>query len=155
MNNPPDNLRESLWRQVPSADELRGQPELASDLQSEARLTKLLAKMPDAPLPSNFTARVWETIDLDEKQSARARSHGWNWRRLFPRLAVATALFLFIGIAAARYEQNRHRQEIARSVMLVARADTLPSVDVLENLEAIQRMSQSAHADGELLAVMQ
>jgi len=31
----------------------------------------------------------------------------------------------------------------------------VPSVDALENLDAIQRMSQSAHADTELLAALQ
>jgi hypothetical protein len=35
----------------------------------------------------------------------------------------------------------------------VAAAQPLPSVDALENLDAIQRMSQPAHADEELLAL--
>jgi hypothetical protein len=30
-----------------------------------------------------------------------------------------------------------------------------PSVEALNNFDAIQRMSQSAHADGELLAALQ
>jgi hypothetical protein len=151
MENQPSNLRESLWRRKPTAGELRGQPEL----ESEARLTDLIAKIPDAPLPSNFTARVWAAIDLDEQQSAHSRSRGWNWRSLFPRVAVAAAVLVFAGVAILHYEKNLHRQEIAHSVAMVARASTLPSVDALENLDAIQRMSQSAHADGELLAVMQ
>lgn len=151
MSNQPDNLRESLWRQTPAKGELRGQPEL----EVEAKLTAMLGKIPDAPLPSNFTARVLDSIDLDEMQTTRARARGWNWRRLFPRFAVATAIFLFIGIGFVRYEQNLHRQEIAKSLAMVARTDTLPSVEALENLDAIQRMSQSAHADGDLLAVMQ
>ena len=38
---------------------------------------------------------------------------------------------------------------------MVAVSQPLPSVDALENLDAIQRMSQSGHADGELLAALQ
>ena len=38
---------------------------------------------------------------------------------------------------------------------MMAAAQPLPSVDALENLDAIQRMSQSAHADGDLLAALQ
>jgi len=44
---------------------------------------------------------------------------------------------------------------VAQTLALVAQAQALPNVDALENLDAIQRMSQSAHADGELLAVLQ
>jgi len=38
---------------------------------------------------------------------------------------------------------------------LLAAAQPPPSVDVLVNLDTIQRMSRPAHADGELLAVLQ
>jgi hypothetical protein len=134
---------------------LRGQPELEDELKSEARLTDWLAKLPDAPLPSNFTARVLAAIEREEINSARSAVRGWDWRRLFPRLATATAIFLLIGSAAVQYGKNLHRQQIAHSLAMVARADALPSVDALENLDAIQRIGQSARADGELLAVMQ
>ncbi len=150
MENNSSNLRESLWRRPPTEDELRAQPEL----QTEARLTAALGKISDAPVASNFTARVLAAIEREEKSAARS-PQGWNWRSLFPRLAVATALLVFIGVTVQRYEASSHRQEIARSVAMVARAEALPSVDALENLDAIQRMSQSAHADGELLAVLQ
>jgi hypothetical protein len=38
---------------------------------------------------------------------------------------------------------------------MVTSAQPAPSVDVLENLDAIQRMGQSSHADGDLLAALQ
>lgn len=150
MENNSSNLRESLWRRQPTSEELSANPELVN----EACLTDALIKMPDASVPSNFTARVLNAIERDEKLSARSPQR-WNWRSFFPRVAVATALLVFIGFSIQHYETSSHRQEIAKSVAMVTRANSLPSMDALENLDAIQRMSQSAHADGELLAVMQ
>ncbi len=152
MNNNPSKPNESLWRGKLSAEEraaLRAQP----DLEAEARLTAALAKIPDAPMPSNFTARVWAAIDLEEKSAARS-SQTWNWRSLFPRIAVATAVLVFIGVSVQRYETNSHRVALAQTLVQVASAQS-PGVDALENLDAIQSMSQSTHADNDLLAVLQ
>ena len=152
MQNNPSEPNESLWRRKLTAEEratLRAQPEL----QAEARLTAALAKISDAPMPSNFTARVLAAIELEEKSAARSRP-GWNWRSLFPRLAVATVVLVFIGVSLQRYELNSQRTALAKTLVQVASAQP-PGVDALENLDAIQAMSQSAHADGTLLAVMQ
>ena len=156
MENQPSELRESLWRKKLSAAEraaLSAQPELAT----EARLTGALAKISDAPVPSNFTARVLAAIDLEEKSAARSRP-GWNWRTLFPRLAVATAVLVFAGVSLQRYETNSQRNSqrtaLAKTLVQVASAQS-PGVDALENLDAIQGMSLSAHADGGLLVAMQ
>ncbi len=128
-------------------------PNADESAKLEARLTAALRRLPDAPVASNFTARVMDAIDLEEKRAAR--SHGWNWRSLFPRLAVATAVLVFAGITIQRYESNSHRLEITKSVAMVASSKAQPSVDALENLDAIQLLGQSAHADGELLAAFQ
>ena len=86
-------------------------------------------------------------------RSARSRWH-WNWHSLFPRIAVACAVLIFAGVGIQRFETNSHRLALAKDVAMVTTAQP-PSVDALENLDAIQRMSQPAHADGELLAVLQ
>ena len=151
MDNNSLNLRESLWRRPPAAGELSAPP----GLEVEARLTDALAKISDVPVSSNFTARVLAAIELEEKQAARPRGWTLSWRLFFPRVAVAAAALVLVGVMVQRYETSSHRQEIARSVAMVAGAKSLPSVDALENLDAIQRMSESAHADGELLAMMQ
>jgi len=118
----------------------------------EARLNAALRRLPDAPVPSNFTARVLGAIDLEENISAR--SHGWNWRFLFPRVAVAAAVLLFAGASIERYEVHSHRVTLAKNLARVVSAQA-PSVDALENLDAIQDMSQSGHADNDLLAALQ
>jgi hypothetical protein len=118
----------------------------------EARLNAALRRLPDAPVPSNFTARVLATIELEEQNAARR--HGWNWLSLFPRVAVAAAVLLFAGVSIDRYEVHSHRVTLVKNLARVASAQT-PSVDALENLDAIQGMSQSAHADNDLLAALQ
>ena len=155
MKNNSSDSRESLWRRKLSPAE-RAALKISPELELEARLTAALAKIPDAPVPSNFTARVLGTVDLEAVQSARSQTL-WtlNWRRLWPRITVAAAVLIFAGVSLQRYEASAHRIELAKNVVLIASAQPLPSVDALENLDAIQRMSQSGHADGELLAALQ
>ena len=151
MENQPANPGEALWRGRLSATErasLRAHPEL----EMEVRLTAALGKIPDAPVPSNFTARVRDAIALEEKQAVRTRRH-WNWRALLPRVAVTAAVVFFAGLTLRQHELAR-RTTLARNVALVAGSQPLPSVDALKNFDAIQRMSQP-RADEELLTLMQ
>jgi hypothetical protein len=153
MENQPSNPGEPLWRRKLSEAErsaLRAQPEL----ELEARLTAALAKIPDAPVPSNFTARVLTAVELDEAAARRSRNWTLNWRLLWPRVAAVAAILIFAGVSVQWHESHSQRAALARSVALVA-AQPLPSVDALENLDAIQRMSRPARADGELLAALQ
>ncbi|HEY2328932.1 MAG TPA: hypothetical protein VGI63_03870, partial [Verrucomicrobiae bacterium] len=149
MENKPSNLREPLWRRKLSDAEragLRAQPEL----ELEARLTDALGKIPDASVPSNFTARVLDAIELEESRTTRSQSWTWNWHWLLPRAAVAASVLVFAGVGIQRYEIHSQRAQLARNVALVAVAQSLPSTDALENLDAIQRMGQSgSHVDGE------
>jgi hypothetical protein len=128
-------------------------PETA-DLKLEARLSQALARLPDAAVPSNFTARVMQAVESEESRRARRWSLGWNWHALLPRVAVAMALVLFTGLTFHHYELTSWRIALARNVALVAGSQPLPSVDALKNFDAIQRMSQP-HADEELLALLQ
>ena len=153
MENKPSDLSESLWRRKPSATEhheLRTQPGLVL----EARLTEALAKLADAPVASNFTSRLLAEIDREEARASRSHWR-WNWNFLRPRLAMAVAVVLFAGLGIRHYEIESHRTALARNIAQVAASHPLPSVDALENLDAIQRMSQSTHADGDLLADLQ
>jgi hypothetical protein len=105
-------------------------------------------------LPSNFTARVLDAIELEEKKSARQPDWIWNWRLLFPRVAVACAILIFAGVSIQRYEVHSQRIQLAKNLATVASAQS-PGMDALENLDAIRGMAQSGHADGELLAALQ
>jgi hypothetical protein len=154
MNNQPDNPNEPLWRRKLSKAEragLHAQPVL----ELESRLTDALASLSEAPVPSNFTARVLAAVELEEMRSARPRGWHWNWRLLMPRIAVTAAVLVLAGISLQRYETNSYRIALAKKIALVAVAQPPPSLDALENLDVIQRISQPAHADGELLAALQ
>ena len=149
-----DNLAEALWRQQISAAEqaeLRHRPELAAD----AALTAALAALPDAPVPSNFAARVLHALDREEAVAARTSGWAWNWRALLPRVAFAAGLLLVGTMLFQRHELNLRHQLLAQKVVSLAAAQPVPSVEALDNFEAIQRMGQSARADGELLAALQ
>jgi hypothetical protein len=121
-------------------------------LQNELR--EMLSRLPDAPVASNFTARVLQTVELEESRRSRHWSFSWNWHALLPRIAVTAAVILFAGLAVRQHEIAARRTAFARNVALIAGAQPLPSVDALKNFDAIQRMSQP-RADEELLALMQ
>jgi hypothetical protein len=154
MENDPSNLRESLWRRKP-ADAERAKLSAEPDLAAEARLTAALAKTPNVPVASNFTARVMDAIEREEQLAARARGWRWSWRFMFPRVAMAAAVLVFSGVSIQHYEANSYRHEMIRTVVMVTGDKSAPSVDVLKDFDVIQRMSQSAHADGDLLAAFQ
>jgi hypothetical protein len=117
-------------------------------------LRKLLSRLPDAPVASNFTARVMQAVELEESRRARKWSFAWNWHALPPRIAVASVVVLFAGLMLQHYELNVRRTALIKNVALVAETP-MPGLDALKNFDTIQRMSQPAHADEELLALMQ
>jgi hypothetical protein len=121
----------------------------------QKELRELLSRLPDAPVASNFTARVMHQIDLEESRRSRKRNFFFNWHAFLPRAAVAAAAIVFAGLAFHHYEIYNQRVQVAKSVALVAEAQSLPSVDALKNFAVIQRMGQPQHADEELLALMQ
>jgi hypothetical protein len=154
MENQTPDPREPLWRRKLSEAEkaeLRARPEL----ELEARLSDALAKLPNAPVPSNFTARVLDAIELEESRLARSGkvpAWHWNWRLLLPRAAVTAAVLLFSGLGIQSYEAGLHRAEMVQGIHVAVTTQAVPSVDALNNFDAIQRMSASGHADTELLA---
>ena len=151
-------LRELVWRRKLTETEraeLRAQPETQADLDLESHLTEVLGRLPNAAVPSNFTARVLQAIEREEFQAARKSVwHGWNWRVLVPRIAVAAAVVVMAGLTIQRHELTVHRAHLAESVAQVAVAQPMPSVEALKNFSAIQRMSQP-RADEQLLALLQ
>ncbi len=157
-NEPLQNpLRELAWRRKLTDAEKTGlcaQPEAQADLELESRLSEALARVPDAPMPSNFTARVLQAIEREEARGTRTRSWSWYWRVFAPRVAVAVAVVGFAGLAYQRHELDQ-RAELAKDITLLAEAQPVPGVEALKNFDAIQRMSQTTpHADDELLALL-
>jgi len=155
------SLREAAWRRSLTAAEhaqiqrlLATSPDAAEDWQLDARLSRTLARLPEAPVPSNFTARVLQAV---ERETAAPTRVPFDWlllRRWLPRLALACVL---IGVSVAglhRYELLS-RQRMADSVAVISPLGTLPSPDSLADFDAIRRLGSEPPADVELLALLQ
>jgi anti-sigma factor RsiW len=160
-DGPLSKLRELSWRRKlteTEAAELRARlaadPGARADWEVESALNAALDRLPEAPVPSNFTARVMQAV---EREAARPRawSWNWNWHELVPRVAVATAVLLIGGLALHQNAVHSQRVALVKSVALVAGNQPVPSPEALENFDAIRRMSRPQHADDELLALMQ
>ncbi len=152
-----DELRELLWRRpLSEAEQLRSgdRPETRAELEREARLNAALEQLPTAQVPSNFTARVLQAIDMEE---ARPATRGWRWAlpRWVPRLAVTAAVMAVSAVSWRHYEVVQQRTALARSVAAVTANAPLPGVEAWKNFDAIKRMGQAQRADDELLALMQ
>ena len=161
MNDKPisDDLRELLWRRsLSDAERVRAgdQPETRAELALEARLNAALEQLPAAPVPSNFTARVLQAIDLEESRTiSRGRGWGWAWPRWLPRVAVTAAVVVVSALSWQHHEIVQGRLALVRSVAAVADSSGLPDVEALKNFDAIQRMGLPQQPDEKLLAVMQ
>src|SRR5437870_688935 len=83
-----EQARMELW--------LAAHPEAQAEWEIEAGLNRLLEQLPDAPVASNFTARVVQALDQKPSgKTARASLSAWlgRWfRRPAPRIAWALLL---------------------------------------------------------------
>jgi len=163
MSESDDNpLREKSWRRKLTPAEaaeleawLAKHPESQADWEAELHLTEGMSRLPDAPVPSNFTARVLQAVESASVAESR-REPRWKWslRLLLPRAAVVAVV---LGTGLLTYHQHtmaiaEHRIELARRVKT---ASALPP-EVLQDFDTIQKMGPAtAGPDRELIALMQ
>jgi len=125
----------------------------------EAALNRLLARLPDAPVPSNFTAQVLAAVEREQAATSRAPQPAWtNWLRLLRwRPAALVATLVLAGLIPFFTERHRvqQRAQLARSLAAVAPVAKVPTVEMLQDFEAIRRLGQRARADEDLLALFQ
>src|SRR2546427_12592788 len=109
MKNDPlyNSLRERSWRRKLSLAEetelrawLEAHPESQGDWEAELGLTQGLGRLPDAPVPSNFTARVLEAVER-ETAAGESRARGSKWRAWLGRVRwLPRAGFAVIALGA-------------------------------------------------------
>jgi anti-sigma factor RsiW len=161
MNDPLyQRLRESGWRggltQTEEAELrawLAAHPDLAADWETESGLNRMLERMPDAPVPSNFTANVLKAIERETMPRSQSRRWSWNWQFLLPR-AAAAAVVVCLGVFSYEQRVSVQRAELARSVAAISNVAALSNPEVLQDFEAIRRLGQTPPADEELLALL-
>ena len=160
-----DELRAASWRRrLSPAEEVRVQtylaahPQAQADWELEAGLNCRIAQLPDAPVPSNFTARVLQALDrqpapvtLNPTPLARL----WQWFRLpAPRIAWALLLATAAGFAYHHHRANA-RNEMAKALSVLAQVTALSDPAVLQDFEAIECLGRAAPSDDdELFAVL-
>lgn len=160
----PQPPRELLWRRIRSEAErarceawLQAHPEARADWELETALTEALVRLPNAPVPSNFTARVLQAVEREE--SARSPSPAPRWRAWFgwrwlPRF-VLLALLLGVAVFWHQRHQSRAQAELRRSLTLIAAMPAIPNPQALEDFEVVRSLSRTPPWDEELLALMQ
>ncbi len=164
MTNDPlyNELRESSWqRKLTAAEEealrhwLAGHPEAQADWEMETALSQALGRLPDASVPSNFTARVMQAVEREEVAASRQKQGGSFWARLrwLPRIAVAAVVLGTGLISYERIQANQTREQI-RAVKIVAEVSSLPDPAVLKDFDTIQALNQTPSADEELLQAL-
>lgn len=158
-------LRELHWRGALPAEAqarlrryLAQHPEHAADWETEATLNRALARLPDVPLASNFTAQVLAAVDREAVRAAGDRGLWGGLRqwlgRLAPRLAWAAAV---AGVAWGLWAHHHltERTRLVEGLGPVLQAAVLPDPQVLADFDAIQQLSQlPPPTDAELLSAL-
>ena len=156
-------FRERSWRQELTAsdekalrDWLAKHPEAQADWESEAALNEALRRLPDAPLSSNFTARVLQAVQLERAAESRRsrRVRFVLWRRFVWRFGLASVVGAAVFFAFERFHAAQLRAQVRQSIVAVSAVSSLPNADILENFEAI-RLSATPAADEKLLSLLQ
>jgi hypothetical protein len=166
MNNDPiyNHLRELSWRRrLTDAEEaelrawLAGHPEAQADWEAEAGLNAALGALPEAPVPSNFTARVVQAAVREAAAEYRRQAGTWRgWLRLrwLPKAALA-AVLAGAGLFSYHQVQSAQRKQLAESVAAVSAVSSLPSPEILKDFDAIRVSNRAPAPDEQLLALLQ
>jgi anti-sigma factor RsiW len=166
MNDPVyQRLRELSWqRRLAETEEaqmrehLASHPEVQAEWELELGLNQALDQLPDAPLTSNFTARVLQAVEQEAAAQARASQKGrsskwlvWNW---VPKVATTVVA---LGSCVFFYHQHQinARTAMANSVVMVSEAVSASNPELMEDFDAIRQLGDpKPKADTELLALM-
>jgi hypothetical protein len=151
-----ESWREDAWRNRPAPEEVSrlrsgmSNPAISEELQVERRLTAALGRLSQAPVPSNFTARVLQAVERERAVAARRRPR-WisHW---LPKLAFSCVL-LSAGVIAWNKVETVRKAEMIQSVATISAS--APSPEILQDFEAIRALSRTPPADEQLLALMQ
>src|SRR5262249_46327814 len=141
-------LREKIWRHDLTPAEqaelrawLSAHPEATSDLETERKLTALLGSLPDAPVPSNFTARVLRAVEQEVRAAERSKvSRPWWWRGWLPRTSAALAVVTLGYVGYQRYE-SAQRAQLVKELHSMTDVAAVPSAEALEDFEVIRQLT--------------
>jgi len=134
-------------------------PEDGPSWEQEARITRMLRDLPEAPLSSNFTAQVMQALDHGFKTST---SHPVTpaWRGLIRAWLPRAALAGLVAVLGGTFYWNDHQQrqsQLTQSLSMAGTLATFPAPAALKDFEAINELTAISPAlvDFELLAALE
>jgi len=165
MNDPRDqHLREAAWRRPLTAAEqadlrawLATHPEARADWETEARLNQALQKLPDAAVPSNFTARVLQAIEREKDGGESTRARVWralDWRGWLPRTAAATFAVAAV-LVSLQLHHSSTQAKLGESLAAISTVAPVLPPESAADFDSIRRLSPAPGADTEILALLQ
>ena len=156
-------LLETSWRRPLTPVEeaclqahLAEHPETQAAWESDAGLNQLLGALPDAPLSSNFTARVLRAAEREAVVPPRPWLDGFKQlgQRPAPKLAWAAVFVALATLALLQFESLRHAR-MADGLARLAHVTATTDPRTFEDFDAIRGLSQaSAPSDDALFAVL-
>jgi hypothetical protein len=164
---PHERLLEIAWRRGLTDAEsaelrawLAAHPDASSDWREELELSRALGGLKDAPLASNFTARVVAAATRETAPSRLARGPVWRdwWSALgwLPKTAVTTAAVALCLLSIHRYQEARSWNRLVSSVESFSKAKAavaaMPSAEALQDFDVIRKLD-SVPPDRELLTL--
>ena len=158
-------LVETSWRRPLNEEEqarlegwLAANPQTQADWEDEVILNQALARLPEPPVSSNFTALVMQAVERDEAAALPPRTFMDRLREIFrqraPRVAwvLALALAVWFGV---RQQQRASHHELATGLATLVNVAAVPDPKALQDMEAIQQLSyRAAPEDEEILKVL-
>jgi len=140
---------------------LSHQPEFAAQWRLDQQLLLGVRSLNDIPLSNNFTSRVIRSVEhvqpakLNPFPEKKVLTESW-WSRFWalPLMrAAGVGLMLLLGVAIWQWDPNA--VNLVESVTTITEAETVPSVEELQDFDAIHGLAQSnAEIDWELVLAM-
>ncbi len=153
------NLVEESWRRkLTPAEESALKSYFATHAEAqilwrrESDLSRLLKKLSDVPVSTNFTSRVLQVVERDALQARGTSIFDWFKFSWLSRTAIASLCVCACLISVHQYRIIK-RTQMAQEVAAISTSATVPQ-EWLQNFDAIDRLGQLP-VDDELLAALQ
>ena len=164
-----EQLLETRARRPLNADEqdklhtwFHDHPEDRELWEEEEALSGVLDDLHETPVSSNFTSRIWQQIEMEARDQESKPEPGFNLLRFLsgswlgvPRIAWACAIILVLGISLGQHRVQKQEQ-LAESIVPVVELAQVPSVEMLQDFDAINTLSEPiVSGDLELLLALE
>lgn len=140
---------------------LRENPKHREEWEWDRQLFDGVHQLADAPLSNNFTSRVLRSVEhlqphsMIQETEEQTNETGWlsKWWSLPGVRMVGTCAILVAGIWLWQWDPTA--PSMVESITTVTQAETIPTVEELENFDAISGLAQTrAEVDWELVFAM-